>query len=323
MMVVKHLLLILSYISSNVCYVAPPPNSSLSTCTGVSCRPGRQCLSSVPGLAECVCISHCPDRWKPVCGSDGISYDSHCELHRAACNKEEHISPLHPGFCRGDREALIARQEFIQQLSLWEEERDETVTAPSIPLPDACFQNDRDRLREFIMNWFQLSAKKQVWYSPGMTAGEQLWAHFTAMDRQKGTNMSDSSLDSGEWLHYLDRNKTQGEKVNRMRQLCLDALIEEGDTNFDWRLSFAEFRRLLSPSYRPHRAFCGLNGERFEDGAETAVECNGCVCACGKWICTSNMCQQGFQDVISEGKDDYEDEEDPEDDPDVQDIRWF
>ena len=42
-----------------------------------------------------------------------------------------------------------------------------------------------------------------------------------------------------------------------------------------------------------------------------------------KWICTSNMCQQGFQDVISEGKDDYEDEEDPEDDPDVQDIRWF
>ena len=30
--------------------------------------------------------------------------------------------------------------------------------------PDACFQNDRDRLREFIINWFQISAKKQEWY---------------------------------------------------------------------------------------------------------------------------------------------------------------
>jgi len=266
-----------------------------------------------------------------VCGSDGVSYDSHCQLHRAACTKEEHISPLHQGFCRGDREALIARQEFIQQLSLWDEDSLESVTDTKIPLPDACFQNDRDRLREFIMNWFQISAKKQKWYSPGLTAGEELWGHFNAIDSQKGEKLADSSLDSGEWLRYLNTNRTQGDKANKMRQLCLDALVEEGDTDFDWRLSFSEFRRLLSPTYRPTRALCDLNGQKFEDGAETAVECNGCVCACGKWICTSEMCPGGYHDVIRQDSEEEEDseediddsDENPEDDPHVQDIRWF
>ena len=98
-----------------------------------------------------------------MCGSDGVSYDNHCSLHQAACTQEEHISPLHPGFCRGDREALIARQEFMEQLALWDEEGQEEEPA-SVPLPEACFQNDRDRLREFIANWFQISAKKQGWY---------------------------------------------------------------------------------------------------------------------------------------------------------------
>ena len=28
----------------------------------------------------------------------------------------------------------------------------------------ACYQNDRDRLREFLISWFQISAKKQPWY---------------------------------------------------------------------------------------------------------------------------------------------------------------
>jgi hypothetical protein len=81
------------------------------------------------------------------------------------------------------------------------------------------------------------------------------------------------------------------------------------------------------------------------------------VCACGKWICTSNKCSEGYTDIFKNtvgdemdvdddneeegdeegdyaddgfgGDDEEEDEEgeeadtDPEDDPDVQDINWF
>ena len=35
-----------------------------------------------------------------VCGSDHVSYDNHCYLHKAACDSNTHISPVHGGFCR-------------------------------------------------------------------------------------------------------------------------------------------------------------------------------------------------------------------------------
>lgn len=281
-------------------------------------------------MVQCVCATSCPDHWKPVCGSNSVSYDNHCELHRAACNKGEHVSPLHTGFCRGDREALIARQEFIQQLSLWDEKAQEGSNPPTIPLPDACFQNDRDRLREFIINWFQISAKKQNWYSAGMSSGEELWAHFTAINNLKDMTEAESigsGISSGKLMIYLARKKNKSRsQADNMRLLCLDALVEEGDKDYDWTLNFSEFQSLLSPSYQPSQATCSLNGERFEDGAETTVECNGCVCACGKWVCTANICSQGFRDVeknFLEDEDDSDQEENPEDDPHVQNIRWF
>ncbi len=77
------------------------------------------------------------------------------------------------------------------------------------------------------------------------------------------------------------------------------------------------------------------------------------VCACGKWICTSKKCSEGYTDIFKntvgddldeeepeddpeedyadEAADEDEDEDeegededtDPEEDPDVQDINWF
>lgn len=37
-------------------------------------------------------------------------------------------------------------------------------------------------------------------------------------------------------------------------------------------------------------AECALEDEAYEDGAETQVECNRCVCACGNWVCTAMTC---------------------------------
>merc|ERR1719483_3047 len=115
---------------------------------------------------------------------------------------------------------MLAQKEFINQLSLWDE-----PAKNEVPIPDACFQNDRDRLREFIINWFQISAKKQSWYTTGMSRGEELWGHFHEIDIG-----NDQTLDSREWGKYLNKNKTEtGGKSDIMRQLCLDALVEDGD----------------------------------------------------------------------------------------------
>lgn len=38
------------------------------------------------------------------------------------------------------------------------------------------------------------------------------------------------------------------------------------------------------------REECALEDEVFEDGAETRMECNKCVCACGNWVCTALTC---------------------------------
>lgn len=39
---------------------------------------------------------------------------------------------------------------------------------------------------------------------------------------------------------------------------------------------------------------CALEDEVFEDGAETQMECNKCVCACGNWVCTALACNGRF-----------------------------
>ena len=50
------------------------------------------------------------------------------------------------------------------------------------------------------------------------------------------------------------------------------------------------------------------------------------VCACGKWVCTANICSQGFRDVekkFLEDEEDTDQDDNPEDDPHVKNIRWF
>lgn len=280
------------------------------------CRAGRECRHAGGGRLRCECRVSCPETWKPVCGSDGVSYDNHCYLHKAACDSSRHISPVHGGFCSGDREAVIARQEFIQQLSLWDEEIPEEQSSRKVPMPDACFENDRNRLREFLVSWLSLSAKKQPWYTPGMTAGEELWGQFYTGDRDR-----DLAWDTREWIQHL--NNTERRKSDKMRQLCIFELVEEGDSDGDGKINFDEFRTLLSPHYKPSSKVCDLDGIRFSDGAERALECNGCVCACGKWICTSQKCSEGFRNKEMDDGEWDDDDEDPEDDPDVQDINWF
>ena len=65
----------------------------LEQCKRVRCKAGRECRVLSSGAAECVCRDRCPAHDHPVCGSDGVLYENHCELHRQACLAATHIRP--------------------------------------------------------------------------------------------------------------------------------------------------------------------------------------------------------------------------------------
>ena len=47
------------------------------------------------------CRRGCPRIVRPVCGSDGITYDNRCELAIAACKRDSEITITHFGKCGG------------------------------------------------------------------------------------------------------------------------------------------------------------------------------------------------------------------------------
>jgi len=311
---------------------------SASSCATLMCRPGRECRQQPGSAPHCACVLRCPEHWKPVCGSDGESYDNHCLLHRAACLSGAPVSPLHPGFCRKERKIKLELEDWRQH---------QTTSSPPPSTPSACLQKDRDDLRSLIQHWFLThNASETTWQrifssldsnDDGFLDSEEMFSRISSDKMSESSNM-----------FHIDSEMMAVEK----RQLCVDALVEEGDINLDWRLNVQEFSQLFDSSYIPSDKSCNLNGLDYQDGRTTSLECNSCVCACGKWICTSEKCPQHSQlshhhhlspsknaeqaqglDYYDEEEDDDESEEDeeyseedydiPEDDPDVKDIRWF
>lgn len=97
------------YISYNFCslnfrkqfYFSEKPNP----CVNLQCGYGFTCLVTSDGLsASC----HCPERCsnfgdhetsRPLCGSDGLTYDNHCEMLRKSCSTGTLITGKHDGRC--------------------------------------------------------------------------------------------------------------------------------------------------------------------------------------------------------------------------------
>ncbi|KAM9856407.1 agrin [Aulostomus maculatus] len=49
---------------------------------------------------QCVCASECVESHQPVCGSDGTTYDSECELHVRACKEQMELRVVSQGECK-------------------------------------------------------------------------------------------------------------------------------------------------------------------------------------------------------------------------------
>ncbi|XP_035881028.1 agrin isoform X1 [Phyllostomus discolor] len=75
-----------------------PCDQPRSPCLGVQCLFGAVCVVKNGG-AECVCQQACPGVYDPVCGSDGVTYGSACELEATACTLGREIRVARRGPC--------------------------------------------------------------------------------------------------------------------------------------------------------------------------------------------------------------------------------
>lgn len=73
------------------------------SCTDVECVPGKKCVMR-SGSPKCICSPNCKQRdgFKgPVCGTDGVSYKSHCRLKKRSCRtRDQSLSVDYIGMCQ-------------------------------------------------------------------------------------------------------------------------------------------------------------------------------------------------------------------------------
>lgn len=269
-------------------------------CQNVTCKAGRECRVLSSGIPECVCLSRCPNKGRPICGSNGLLYKSHCDLHRQACIQGIHIRPnFHDHSCHEDPFSKLKHEVDNAMESIKRKEMSHII------VPRTCRQNHRNRMREYLVSWMSLTVNRQAWYKKGMTDREVVEHHFDRSDSNQ-----DGELDSREWLGYLrqeDPHLKRDRSTRMLRKLCIEALIEEGDRNQDWRLSKNEFSTLMDQNYEASYKYCIRDHKFYEDGTRTKVDCNGCICSCGKWICTSFPCNTKMTSSTTENYQLYED----------------
>uniref|UniRef100_A0A3Q2XTC3 Follistatin-related protein 1 n=1 Tax=Hippocampus comes TaxID=109280 RepID=A0A3Q2XTC3_HIPCM len=259
----------------NVVFLFQELQSKSKVCANVFCGAGRECAVSEKGEPSCLCIESCKPHKRSVCGSNGKTYRNHCELHRDACLSGLKIEVAYDGHCQ--------------------EKKSEQAAAS----PVVCYAADRNELRSRVIQWLQTEVVPDGWFVKGSNFSDILLKYFKSYDS------GDSTLDSSELLKFIQHNESVATEMQSyadlesnklLRSLCVDALIELSDENADWKLSFDEFLNCLKPGFNPPEKKCALEDETYEDGAETQVECNRCVCACGNWVCTAMTCTGKLQE---------------------------
>lgn len=82
------------------------PVLDLDPCLGVTCDFGL-CKAFGPYDARCVCIDKCPSFQKPLCSSNGTTYDNECLFEQEMCLLRQNFTVQHPGSCEGVKPVFL------------------------------------------------------------------------------------------------------------------------------------------------------------------------------------------------------------------------
>lgn len=239
-------------------------------CINVLCHAGQECVV-VDNNTACVCKKSCPDHENLVCGSNGVTFPNHCELHRTSCLEKKNISIKYNGECRGQptQPPLTAKN------NQWK--------------PIVCYEHDRNEIRNHLIGWLKNQNK-----SPEQQDGYRklLQSYFDMVDEN-----DDGKLDATEFREFVGANQSIAEIVSSdeyinpvLQNVCADALLSLSDEDSDWELNITEFMKCLDPQFKPPKKGCELDGQVYSDGTEILFDCNSCVCASGHWVCTAVKC---------------------------------
>lgn len=91
--------------------------SGVNPCLNFTCWDGSHCAIDRLGIAECRCKEPtlCETSVRPVCGTNGYTYESKCHLEQISCSKRSDIKVAYDGHCGKNYAALIL---FYDEISI-------------------------------------------------------------------------------------------------------------------------------------------------------------------------------------------------------------